>query len=110
MTGKHGKHERNQAGVSDEEAYLLRLYVTGRTPNSRRAIENLKRICDEYLVGRYRLEVIDLYQQPELAKGKQIVAAPTLVKELPEPVRKILGDMSNEERVLAGLDIRKVRE
>lgn len=108
MTTPKPRREHSPAGTPAKPTYLLRLYVTGRSPHSTRAVENLKRICEEYLAGRYRLEVVDLYQQPELAKGKQIIAAPTLVKELPEPVRRILGDMSNEERVLAGLDIRKV--
>lgn len=89
------------------ERYILRLYVTGQTPRSTRAVENLKRICEEYLEGRYDLEVIDLYQQPELARTQEIVVAPTLIKTLPEPVRRILGDLSDKERVLAGLDLQK---
>jgi len=87
------------------ERYVLRLYVTGMTSRSARAVTNLRAICDEYLDGRYDLEVIDLYQQPVLAKGEQIIAAPTLVKKLPLPMRRIIGDMSNRERVLAGLDL-----
>jgi circadian clock protein KaiB len=87
--------------------YVLRLYVTGTTPQSVRAIANVKRICDEHLQGRYELEVIDLYQQPQLAQGEQIIAAPTLIKKLPLPLRRIIGDMSNTERVLVGLDLRK---
>lgn len=89
------------------EHYVLRLYVAGQTPKSMAAITNLKRICEEYLNGRYVLEVIDLYQQPQLAKGEQIIAVPTLIKKLPEPLRRIIGDMSNTERVLVGLDIQK---
>lgn len=89
------------------EAYVLRLYVAGVTPNSLRAIANLKHLCEELLQGRYTLEVIDLYQQPELAEGEQIVAAPTLIKELPLPLRRVIGDMSNRERVLVGLDLRR---
>jgi circadian clock protein KaiB len=89
------------------EHYVLRLYVAGQTPKSMAAITNLKRICEEYLHGRYVLEVIDLYQQPQLAKGEQIIAVPTLIKKLPEPLRRIIGDMSNTERVLVGLDIQK---
>jgi circadian clock protein KaiB len=85
----------------------LRLYVAGVTPNSVRAIANLKRICEEYLQGHYTLEVIDLYQQPELAEGEQIIAAPTLIKQLPLPLRRVIGDMSNQERVLVGLDLRR---
>ena len=89
------------------ERYVLRLYIAGQTPKSMAAITNLKRICEEYLHGRYVLEVIDLYQQPQLAKGEQIIAVPTLIKKLPEPLRRIIGDMSNTERVLVGLDIQK---
>lgn len=93
--------------ASRQESYLLRLYVTGATPNSVRAIANLKRLCEEHLHGHYELEVIDLYQQPELAEAAQILAAPTLIKELPLPLRRIIGDMSNSERVLVGLDLRR---
>ncbi len=88
------------------EKYLLRLYVTGATTKSLRAIDNLKRICEEHLKGRYRLEVIDVYQQPVLAKGEQILAAPTLIKYLPTPLRKFIGDMSDTDRILLGLDLR----
>ena len=87
--------------------YVLRLYVTGTTMQSMRAIENIKKICEEYLQGRFELEVIDLYQQPQLAQGEQIIAAPTLIKKLPLPLRRVIGDMSNAERVLVGLDLRK---
>jgi len=89
------------------ETYLLRLYVTGVTAKSARAIANIKTICEEHLEGRYVLEVIDLYQQPQLAQGQQIVVAPTLIKELPLPLRRIIGDMSSTERVLVGLDVRR---
>jgi circadian clock protein KaiB len=85
--------------------YILRLYVTGMTPRSARAVANLRTICDEYLEGQYDLEVIDIYQQPVLTKGEQIIAAPTLIKKLPLPMRRIIGDMSNRERVLLGLDL-----
>ena len=87
------------------ERYILRLYVTGMTSRSARAVKNLQTICDEYLGGRYDLEVIDIYQQPVLVKGEQIIAAPTLIKKLPLPMRRIVGDMSNRERVLVGLDL-----
>jgi len=87
------------------DAYVLRLYVTGMTPRSARAVRNLQAICDEYLEGRYDLDVIDIYQHPALTKGEQIVAAPTLIKKLPLPMRRIIGDMSDHERVLLGLDI-----
>lgn len=87
--------------------YVLRLYVAGLMPKSTLAIANMKRICEENLQGRYELEVIDLYQQPQLAQGDQIVAVPTLIKRLPLPLRRIIGDMSDTERVLVGLDLRK---
>jgi circadian clock protein KaiB len=88
-----------------DERYVLRLYVTGMTPNSVRAIENMKAICGQYLEGRYDLQIIDVYKQPALAKGEQIIAAPTLVKKLPLPLRRFVGDLSNTERVLFGLDL-----
>lgn len=91
---------------SDGEKYLLKLYVTGLTPASTRAISNIKKICEEHLLGRYELEVIDIHQQPVLAKGEQIIAAPTLIRKLPLPLRKFIGDMSNTERILLGLDLR----
>lgn len=89
-----------------DETYVLRLYVTGTTPRSIRAIANLKQICEEHLKGRYTLEVIDLYQQPGLADGDQIVAVPTLIKRLPEPLKRLIGDMSDTDKVLVGLDLR----
>jgi circadian clock protein KaiB len=88
------------------ERYVLRLYVTGITRNSRQAITNIKKICEGHLQGRYDLEVIDIYQQPVLAKGEQILAAPTLIKKLPLPLRRFIGDMSDTERILVGLDLR----
>lgn len=91
---------------NNSEKYILRLYITGMTPNSKRAVENVKRICEEHLAGRYELEVIDIYQQPSLAAGEQIIAAPTLIKSLPSPLKKLIGDMSNTEKVLLGLDLR----
>lgn len=90
--------------------YILRLYVTGATSRSALAITNLKNICNEYLKGRYELEVIDLFQHPGLAKDEQIIAAPTLIKKLPLPFRRIIGDMSNKEKVLMGLDLVKIKE
>jgi circadian clock protein KaiB len=87
------------------ERYLLRLYVTGTTPRSARAIQNIRAICEEKLQGCYDLEVIDIYQHPEQAKPEQVVVTPTLVKKLPLPVRRLIGDLSNAERVLVGLDI-----
>jgi len=87
----------------------LRLYVAGQTPNSLTAFENLKNICQEHLEGRYRIEVIDLIANPQLAKGDQIIAVPTLIRKLPTPVKKIIGNLSNTDKVLVGLDIRKVK-
>jgi circadian clock protein KaiB len=89
------------------DRYLLRLYITGSTSRSIIALTNLKKICEEYLEGRYELEVIDLYQKPSLAQGDQIIAAPTLIKSLPLPFRRIIGDMSDKEKVLFGLDLRE---
>jgi len=87
--------------------HVLRLYVVGMTPKSTRAITNIKAICEQYLRGRYDLEVIDVYQQPKLAQGEQILAVPALVKKLPLPLRTLVGDLSNTERVLLGLDLRR---
>ena len=95
-----------KAGAADAH-YELRLYVAGQTDKSIRAIANLNRICRTHLDGRYSIEVIDLLRTPQLAAGEQILALPTLVRRLPEPMRKIIGDLSNEERVLVGLDIRE---
>jgi len=88
------------------EKYMLRLYVAGTTPRSLLAITNIKKICEEHLRGRYDLEVIDIYQQPTLAKGEQIIAAPTLIKKLPLPLRKFIGDMADQQRILVGLDLK----
>jgi circadian clock protein KaiB len=87
------------------DIFLLRLYVAGQTPKSMTAFANLKHICEEHLAGRYKIEVVDLLKNPTLARGDQILAIPTLVRKLPEPVRKIIGDLSNTERVLIGLDL-----
>ena len=92
---------------SPHEQYSLLLYVAGTSPQSLRAIANIKKICEEHLQGRYELQVIDLYQQPQLALGEQIIAAPTLIKKLPIPLRRVIGDFSNTERVLVGLDLRR---
>ncbi len=92
--------------ASPEDSYVLRLYIAGVTPRSTRAILNVRKICEEYLKGRYELEVIDIYRQPILAKGEQIIAAPTLLKKLPLPLRKFIGDMSDTEKILVGLDLR----
>lgn len=99
---------RRAASESAKARYVLRLYVTGTTAKSVRAIANIKQVCQEHLEGRYDLEVIDVYRRPSLAVGEQIVAVPTLVKKLPLPIRKLIGDLSDTERVLFGLDL-KVR-
>jgi circadian clock protein KaiB len=95
-----------QHSIPDNEFWDLRLYVAGQTPKSLTAFANLKTLCEEYLEGKYRIEVIDLVQNPQLAQSDQIVAIPTLVRKLPEPIRKIIGDLSNTERVLVGLELR----
>src|ERR1044071_823563 len=92
-----------------EKAYRLRLYVAGQTPKSVLALKNLKQICEEHLQGRYEIEIVDLLENPQLAQGDQILALPTLVRRLPEPIKKIIGDLSNKERVLVGLDLRERR-
>jgi circadian clock protein KaiB len=93
--------------LAQKERYVLSLYVTGSTPRSARSILNLRTFCEERLRGRYKLEVIDIYQQPELARQEQIIAAPTLIKKLPLPLRRLVGDLSDEERVLVGLNVKR---
>jgi circadian clock protein KaiB len=105
MTDKKESSSEN-LGIKDSEFWELRLYVAGQTPNSIRAFANLQKICDEHLKGKFKIEVIDLVKHPQLATGDQILAIPTLVRRLPEPLKKIIGDLSNTERVLVGLDIR----
>jgi len=92
------------------DIWELRLYVAGQTPKSMTAFANLKKLCEEHLAGKYRIEVIDLVKNPQLARGDQIFAIPTLVRKLPEPLKKIIGDLSNTERVLVGLDLRPLKE
>jgi circadian clock protein KaiB len=99
------KKDKKAPAASESSFWELRLYVAGQTPKSLTAFSNLKRICEERLPGKYKIEVIDLLKNPQLAKGDQIFAVPTLVRKLPEPVRKILGDLSNTERTLVGLDL-----
>ena len=99
--------EKSVAGTPSEERYVLRLYVTGMTPRSTEAFASIKALCEERLQGRYELEVIDIYRHPQLAIDEQIIAVPTLVKMLPAPLRRLVGDLSNEERVLLGLDLRR---
>ena len=94
------------AAKQDPAKYILRLYVTGMTPRSTLAIANVRKLCEEHLAGRYELEVIDIYQQPKLARGEQIIATPTLIKKLPLPFRKLIGDMSDAQRFLVGIDLK----
>ncbi|HJX28332.1 MAG TPA: circadian clock KaiB family protein [Thermoanaerobaculia bacterium] len=103
------QHETDEIELpaSGEGFWDLRLYVAGQTPKSMTALANLKKMCEEHLPGRYKIEVIDLVKNPQLARSDQILAIPTLVRRLPEPMRKIIGDLSNEERVLVGLDVRQ---
>ena len=101
--------ERNIAPSSDAKTYVLRLYVAGQTPKSVLAFKNLTRICEDHLHGCYEIEIIDLLENPQLARGDQILAVPTLVRRLPEPIKKIIGDLSNTERVLVGLDLQERR-
>jgi circadian clock protein KaiB len=109
MTEKHTDNSINkfEEGLKslEEGKYVLRLYVAGITPNSLKAIENIKAICNEHLEGRFELEVIDIYKRPELAREAQIIAAPTLIKQLPQPLRRFIGDLSDREKILAGLNL-----
>jgi circadian clock protein KaiB len=107
MAGReHGPVDEHADETPDEGVWNLRLYVAGQTAKSIKAFENLKKICEEHLAGKYTIEVIDLSANPQLAKGDQILALPTLVRRLPPPLRKIIGDLSDSERVLVGLDLR----
>jgi circadian clock protein KaiB len=107
MTQKRAKDKPASADKAhDPDFWMLRLYVAGQTARSMQAFANLKKICEEHLAGKYEIEVIDLIENPQLAQGDQILALPTLVRRLPEPVRKIIGDLSNTERVLVGMDLR----
>ena len=101
--------KKAKAGRQKKAKYLLRFYVTGTTGKSVRAIQNVRRICEEHLQGLYDLEVVDIYKNLPLARGDQIIAAPTLIKRLPAPLRRLIGDMSDEQRVLVGLDLRPQR-
>ena len=94
--------------MTEHKEYELRLYVAGTTAKSMQALQNLKRYCEEHLQGKYAIEVIDLLENPQLAEGDQILAIPTLVRRVPEPIRKIIGDLSNEEKVLIGLDLKVI--
>jgi circadian clock protein KaiB len=101
--------KRRPVKTTGSDFYRLRLYIAGHTPNSIAAIANLKKLCEDSLKGRYRIEVIDLLEKPQLAKGDQIIAIPTLVRRLPPPVKSIIGNLSKTDRVLVGLDLRPVR-
>lgn len=106
MTANAARPAKRNGQTPERGIWELRLYVAGQTAKSLQAFANLKRICEDHLAGKYHIEVIDLIKNPQLAAGDQILALPTLVRKLPEPVRKIIGDLSNTERVLVGLDLR----
>ena len=106
MSTRTAKRRESNSNARPAKVWQLRLYVAGQTPKSLAAFSNLKKICENHLKGRYRIEVIDLVERPQLSRGDQIVAIPTLVRKLPVPVRKIIGDLSDTERVLVGLDLR----
>jgi len=108
MTSSRKVTPSSKKAIDPSNEYQLRLYVAGYTPKATAAIDNLTRICETHLQGRYRIEVIDLLLNPKLAAGDQILAVPTLVRHLPEPIKKIIGDLSSEERVLVGLDLQPV--
>jgi circadian clock protein KaiB len=101
--------EPEATGENNQETWQLRLYVAGQTPKSLAAFSNLRKFCEEHLAGQYQIEVIDLLENPKLARGDQILAVPTLVRKLPPPVKKIIGDLSNTENVLVGLDMRPMK-
>ena len=104
-TNGSSKHTPEKALEPDMQRYVLRLYVTGNTPRATASIRNIRKICEEHLKGRYTLEVIDIYQQPAMVRDEHILAAPTLIKRLPSPLRRLVGDFSNGSRVLLGLDL-----
>jgi circadian clock protein KaiB len=110
MKMKRGKTSTEEfekaAAAQDRKKYVLRLYVTGMTPKSTQAIANVQKLCEKHLADRYELKVIDIYQQPTLAKAEQLIATPTLIKKLPLPLRKLIGDMSDPERFLVGIDLK----
>lgn len=106
MTATSGKGNKPPAKKENKDFWILKLYVAGQTLKSLAALANLEKICSEHLAGKYRIEIVDLLENPTLAKGDQILAVPTLVRQLPPPVKKIIGDLANTERVLVGLDIK----
>lgn len=107
---KSAPKPRRAAAKSSRHRYLLRLYITGQTPRSRRSVENLRALCDKYLHDNFDLEVVDIYQQPAMAAAGQIIAAPTLIKSMPLPLRRLVGDFSDQDRVILGLDLKVDRE
>jgi|SRR5436190_23139640 len=110
MKAAKGVEQQSSDGGAAEEIWALRLYIAGQTPKSITAFANLKKICEAHLPGRYKIEVVDLLKHPQLAAGDQIVAIPTLVRKLPEPLRRIVGDLSNTERTLVGLQLRPAKD
>ena len=107
IAGEKAIQELSKASAkAGKEKYILRLYVAGMTPRSIKAVNNVKKVCEEYLDGRCELDVVDIYQNPKLAKGEQIIAAPTLIKKLPLPLRRVIGDMSDTEKFLVGIDLK----
>ena len=108
MATSRGK--KPEEGNEAEEDWILKLYVAGQSPKSITAFENLKKICKEHLAGKYRIEIVDLLKNPKLAKGDQILAIPTLVRQLPPPAKKLIGDLANKEKVLIGLDIKAAKK
>ena len=109
MKGKKRSATKSVSRTQKPKAWELRLYVAGTTPKSIAAFSNLKQLCETHLGGKYRIEIIDLLRNPQLARGDQIIAVPTLVRRLPHPVKKLIGDLSNVERVLVGLDLKPAR-
>lgn len=107
MARGRGRFEDGHERKADLDHYLLKLYVTGRTPRAERAIENLRRLCKDELEGCYEVEIIDVLEHPQLAEDDRILATPTLIKQLPPPLRRVIGDLSNSEKVLLGLDVRR---
>jgi len=109
QASNHAQNPGKSESAETAEPYILKLYIAGMTPLSLRSIENAKRICEQHLADRYQLEVIDIRQQPQLAKGAQITAAPTLIREMPLPLRRVVGDLSDTQHVLLGLDLKRRR-
>jgi circadian clock protein KaiB len=104
-TGPKGLNIKPDLRAEDGERYIFKLYITGAAPSSLRAVVNVRKFCETYLAGRFEMEIIDIFKDPQIAKAAELIAAPTLVKELPLPVRRFIGDMSKTEKLLAGLDI-----